>query len=454
MTANSHLCLLAIGLVMVGWCSRVLADDDEVTIYGVTPSSSSAKSSSSAGSAKSGSTDASATSTASTTHHRKKKTSTAANSSTSSTTGTTATASTSTHSSHKHKSSSAAAADAPSVVSAPIIVVSSSNSTGNSTTSAESGAPMTIPIPPANLTHPTGAGPAVETGLPVAKPGSAPVYGSSNFSHYQMASAFPMSSPDPVGSYLAPTHVKKTGDTFSFTNFEQKRHNVYPWKYNIITTEFWIGEGGSVISSTDNVASAWDANWREDNHGTDSPNDRDGFAPAGHAAMINPFYVALPFNDLAFPEKARRWLPAGWYRPPKDGKPVSACKDRWVEIKNEQGDTCFAQWEDVGPLRYDHAEYVFGPERPDTYTRAGLDVSPAVADYLNINGKNRITRWRFVDDADVQPGAWLQYDEQALLLNAIKNTPTQPLPIRSARAPIEDGSDIDSNQKMINKAKG
>ncbi len=345
----------------------------------------------------------------------------------------------------------ASAAPAPTVDAEPIIVVSSSNATGNSATAADTGAPMTIPIPPANLSHPTvGAGPAVETGLPVPRPGSTPVYGSTTFPHYQVASAFPLPS---GAGYLPTSHVKSASDTFSFTNFE-KRRNVYPWKYNIITTVFWIGEGGSPISSTDNVASAWDANWRQDNHGTDNPYNRDGFAPADHAAMINPFYVALPFNDLAFPDKARRWLPAGWARPPKDGKQVSACKDRWVEIKNAQGETCYAQWEDVGPLRYDHAEYVFGNERPDTYTRAGLDVSPAVAQYLNITGKNRLTRWRFVDDADVQPGAWLQYDEQALLLNAIKNTPSQPLPIRSARAPIDDQSDIDSNQKIINKAKG
>ena len=68
-------------------------------------------------------------------------------------------------------------------------------------------------------------------------------------------------------------------------------------------------------------------------------------------------------------------------------------------IKNAQGRSCFAQWEDVGPLRYDHAEYVFGDERPIGLgdDHAGLDVSPAVAQYLGITGKNRITSWRFVD---------------------------------------------------------
>jgi hypothetical protein len=233
--------------------------------------------------------------------------------------------------------------------------------------------------------------------------------------------------------------------------------NIYPWKTRIYTTKFWIGEGSTTISSTDNVESAWDENWRTSNNGTDTPDDRDGYAPAHHIAGINPFYVALPFNDLAFPDKARRWLPSGWYRPPgRDGKQVSACKDRWVEIKNAQGDVCYAQWEDVGPLRYDHAEYVFGDERPDTYTRAGLDVSPAVFDYLGLDDRRmNLTSWRFVDAADVQPGAWLKYDEEVLLLKAIRASNDKDiLPIERARAPIVDPDDIDSSQKKLIKAKG
>jgi len=248
-----------------------------------------------------------------------------------------------------------------------------------------------------------------------------------------------------------------TGDA-AFTASTHKPRNTYPWKKDIITTIFWIGEGSTPISSTTNEASAWDEDWRSTNGGSDSPNDRNGYASAYHAARVNPFYIALPFNDLAFPDKARRWLPAGWARPNKDGKQVSACKNRWVEIKNQQGRSCFAQWEDVGPLRYDHAEYVFGSERPDTYTRAGLDVAPAVAQYLNINEKNRITSWRFVDDEDVPPGVWLKYDEQAVLYNALhelkKATPSRTLPIQTATGPIDDSSNVDTNKKKVGAAKG
>ena len=317
---------------------------------------------------------------------------------------------------------------------------------------------------PASSTHPAG-GPEVDTGLPVARHSAIPPDGSTTSPHqsattYQIASAFPISPAiSTLGSYTPVGHVKNPVDNFVFTNFNRRARNTYPWKLDIITTVFWIGENTpNNISTTDNIASAWDQDWRSNNGGTDTPNDREGYFPANHAARMNPFYVALPFNDLAFPDKARHWLPAGWYRPPRDGKQVSACKDRWVEIKNAQGETCYAQWEDVGPLRYDHAEYVFGDERPDTYTRAGLDVSPAVADYLNITGRNRLTRWRFVDDADVQPGMWLKYDEEALIFKAmhdIKNEdPTRVLPIQRATAPIDDDNDSDANKKRLNAAKG
>jgi hypothetical protein len=325
----------------------------------------------------------------------------------------------------------------------------------------DSGTQITVSAPAAP-TH-SGGGPEVDTGLPVARhsgiaPDGSAILPQETPASYKIASAFPISPAiSTIGSYLPSGHVKIPVDNFTFTNFNRRARNSYPWKMDIYTTIFWIGEGGTTVSSTDNVESAWDQDWRSNNGGSDTPNDREGYMPANHAARMNPFYVALPFNDLAFPDKARRWLPAGWYRSPRDGKQVSACKDRWVEIKNAQGETCYAQWEDVGPLRYDHAEYVFGEERPDTLTRAGLDVSPAVADYLNITGKNCVTRWRFVDDADVPPGYWLKYDEEALIFRAmhdLKEDPTHILPIQRATAPIDDDSDTESNKKRLSAAKG
>jgi hypothetical protein len=89
---------------------------------------------------------------------------------------------------------------------------------------------------------------------------------------------------------------------------------------------------------------------------------------------------------------------------------------------------------------------------------AGLDVSPAVAQYLNIDGRNRLTSWRFVDDADVRPGAWLKLDEQAVLytaLHQLKNSsPSSDLPIQRATEPIDDPENIDSNKKKVDASKG
>lgn len=336
--------------------------------------------------------------------------------------------------------------------------------------------------PPPTSVGSVAVGPTVETGLPVAKypgmgtpirgvstyvPPSTPVKsvnGSPNHLPY-FAQALP-SSVIPLTSAAAGTFSNPPGTPTSTTNFvfkdlTKKVKNTYPWRSRIVTTIFWIGEGATPISSTTNMASSWDEDWRANNHGSDSPNNRNGYASGGHASTLNPFYVALPFNDLAFPDKAKRWLPYGWARKPKDGKQVSACKDRWVMIKNSKGDICYAQWEDVGPLNYSDAEYVFGSEPPDGLNgnRAGLDVSPAVAEYLGIDHKDKVTTsWRFVDEEDVRPGPWLKLDEQALLYTAMHQLMAQrkknPVPIQKASEPIDDPSKAEANKKKVRDNKG
>lgn len=191
-------------------------------------------------------------------------------------------------------------------------------------------------------------------------------------------------------------------------------HLTYPWKTNILPDVFWIGKQGA-------VRSAWDDNWVKTNGGIDSPNDRNGYSAAGHAAKVNPFYVALPFNDLAHPELALEWVPRAWNRQPRNGKAVSGCKDRWVEMKSAAGRICFAQWKDAGPLGDADPEYVFGSSAPKAGDKPALSVSPAVAQYLDLNDDTNRVSWRFVDEANVSPGQWLKYDEQALLYAAMHN---------------------------------
>lgn len=198
----------------------------------------------------------------------------------------------------------------------------------------------------------------------------------------------------------------------------------YSWKRDIMTTVFFIGQGSTSISDTTNYRSAWDQAWTRNFGGVDFPDKRvtsdhmGTTLPKKFAPTLNPFYVALPFNDVKYPQLARKYVPwwnqAAWEQEPYH----SQCKGRWVMIEFN-GRICFAQWEDVGPLRYDHAKYVFGNERPTRYSKAGLDVSPAVKDYLGLDGLDA-ANWRFVENHEVPYGPWIEYGEQAIVYSAIK----------------------------------
>ncbi|WP_157895048.1 hypothetical protein [Verrucomicrobium sp. GAS474] len=192
----------------------------------------------------------------------------------------------------------------------------------------------------------------------------------------------------------------------------------YPWKKNIVTTNFWIGQGSSSYSDTTNSASAWDEKWTKNYGGVDDPTRHEGFVPKKFAATQNPFYVALPFNDVVYPELAKKYCP--WYKTPgADNRYISQCKGKWIQIMNRNGKSAYAQWQDVGPIRTDMASYVFGDARPKEFNGAGLDVSPAVAAYLGLTGLDK-THWRFVDDSEVPSGPWLTYGEEAIIYAALK----------------------------------
>ena len=62
-------------------------------------------------------------------------------------------------------------------------------------------------------------------------------------------------------------------------------------------------------------------------------------------------------------------------------------------------------------LHLDSAGYVFGDDRPSPNMNhgAGIDVSPAVRDYLGL-GSLGVVDWRFVEQAEIPAGPWLLYD--------------------------------------------
>jgi hypothetical protein len=188
----------------------------------------------------------------------------------------------------------------------------------------------------------------------------------------------------------------------------------YPWHSQIVTTVFWIGETPSGNNPVPNRSSAWDANWARNFGGSDSPElgERKGFIPARFVPRQNPFYLALPFNDVSGGRtKDEAWKIVPWFREAFEKSGQTVLKGRWVAIRKGTR-TCYAQWEDVGPFRSDHWEYVFGSDRPrpNLNRGAGLDVSPAIRDYLGL-GNTDLTDWRFVDFEQVPPGPWTLYGD-------------------------------------------
>jgi hypothetical protein len=194
----------------------------------------------------------------------------------------------------------------------------------------------------------------------------------------------------------------------------QKPNGIYPWRKKIMTTTFWIGESAAKNNPVPNNKSSWDTQWERNYGGYDTPdrNQRIGFRPAGFVPRQNPFYIALPYNDIGTggtkPE-APKVIP--WFQREFRGKGKTVIKGRWVAI-HYRGRVCYAQWEDVGPFRTDHWQYVFGNERPSPNRNkaAGLDVSPAVRDYLGLKG-NDYTDWKFAEVHEIPRGPWTKYGE-------------------------------------------
>jgi hypothetical protein len=188
----------------------------------------------------------------------------------------------------------------------------------------------------------------------------------------------------------------------------------YPWKTNIVTTVFWVGEQAGPNNPVPNVRSSWDLNWTNNYGGFDNPeaSDRRNYLPVSFIPRQNPFYCALPYNDVThgqFKPEARLVIP--WFKEAYAAPGQSVCWHHWVAIRKGNR-TCYAQWEDCGPFRTDHFQYVFGSERPKPNLNrgAGLDVSPAVRDYLGLQPTD-VTDWQFVDVRDVPPGPWRSYGD-------------------------------------------
>jgi hypothetical protein len=190
----------------------------------------------------------------------------------------------------------------------------------------------------------------------------------------------------------------------------------YPWRKNIPTTIFWIGEPPGENNPTPNHSSSWDTNWQLNYGGFDDPNKDNrtwDFRPKGFTPGLNPFYIALPFNDVVCPDVAKL-IP--WYKQRKADGCKSVCQSMWIAVRFGNK-TCFAQWEDCGPFNVSDSNYVFGGKPPAAKGNggAGLDISPAVRDFLGASS-GALCDWRFCTEEEVTDGPWKRYGKNNTFL--------------------------------------
>jgi TonB family protein len=208
-------------------------------------------------------------------------------------------------------------------------------------------------------------------------------------------------SPPSIATSSSPPVARPSGD-------------VFPWKTDVVTTVFWVGEQQFEGKTSPQHQSVWDKDWLKSFGGVDNPEPaaRQEYIPISFVPRQNPFYCALPYNDVEhgqFKPEAPIVIP--WFKQAHAEPGQSVCKDRWVAIR--RGDRiCYAQWEDCGPFRTDDFRYVFQNERPTPNAShgAGLSVSPVVRDHLGL-APTDVADWRFVEVSDVPPGPWRNYGE-------------------------------------------
>jgi hypothetical protein len=145
--------------------------------------------------------------------------------------------------------------------------------------------------------------------------------------------------------------------------------------------------------------------------------------------------------------EARQVIP--WFKEVFVQEGKSICQNRWIAVRNSAGKVCYAQWSDCGPFRTDHWQYVFGNEKPKPNLNqgAGLDISPAVRDYLTLGGTD-VTDWKFVDFKDVPPGPWSTHGENNHFVLQARRGPDRM--VNAAPVPQKAPAVVDGPQVKFN----
>lgn len=187
----------------------------------------------------------------------------------------------------------------------------------------------------------------------------------------------------------------------------------YPWKTEIVATVFWVGETPTQNNPTTNTKSSWDTQWMQSFGGFDDPDPTKrtaNYTPAAFVPKQNPFYIALPYNDVLDSKTTKAdAVKIPWYQQRFKQRGKTIIKGQWLAIRYGNR-VCYAQWEDCGPFVTDDVDYVFGPQRPKNTSNngAGIDVAPAVRDYLGMKSGAKVD-WRFVDLNEIPDGPWRWY---------------------------------------------
>ncbi len=228
----------------------------------------------------------------------------------------------------------------------------------------------------------------------------------------------------------------------------------FGWKTGIVTTVFWVGEAASGNNPVHNRSSSWDLDWATSYGGYDNPDPsaRREFHPVNFVPRQNPFYCALPYNDVTRGTTKPEAQKIPWFKAAFVREGQSVCQNHWVAIRRGNK-TAYAQWSDCGPFSTDSFTYVFGNERPKPNLNggAGLDVSPAVRDYLGLANTD-ITDWRFVNVSEVPVGPWRRFGDNnhfVLAAQRLRNQVASNATPAPAPAPPKPAAD---EPKVITKA--
>ena len=201
----------------------------------------------------------------------------------------------------------------------------------------------------------------------------------------------------------------------------------YPWKTDIVTTVFWIGEHADREQSrSESQEFLGLATGRAITAVTTAPIPHGGTTTSRSISSRGRirFTVALPYNDVThgqFKPEARDWSFRGFDR--------HSCSRgiRFAKIAGSRSAEAIGSATRNGKIVGRSAPTISNTfsrtnaRRPNLNHGAGLDVSPAVRDYLGLR-TDVLTDWQFVEVRDVPPGPWRNYGDNNHFVIARRQT--------------------------------